>query len=155
MGSDSPTQAMAAMYERHDTNLEDYVRAFSAIDGQVGALFAIDDKVIGFDLFDYAFTLQKLLPKLVLSYALDAIDSQVDNPAKPSSDSAKELLQALTKAETKSFPAVGDGEDVRLSATNLAGCALVADGRVVHLGAFCLTDADRNPAEEYCTVVIG
>jgi hypothetical protein len=148
MGSDSPTQAMAAMYERHDSDLEDYVGAFSAVEGQVGALFAINNRVIGVDLFDYALTLQKILPKLVLSYALDAIDSSVDRPTTPSVDSAKELLQALTKAEAKRFPAVGDGEDVRLSATNLAGGALVADERVVHLSAFRCPDANRNLTEE-------
>jgi hypothetical protein len=45
------------------------------VDGQVGALFAIGDRIVGFDLFDSADTCRKLLPKLVRSYAIDAIDS--------------------------------------------------------------------------------
>ncbi|MGK7872661.1 MAG: DUF6569 family protein [Xenococcaceae cyanobacterium] len=138
--SSSPTQAMAAMYEQHSTNIEDYVRAFTSLEGQVGALFAINGKVIGFDLFDYAITLQKLLPKLVRSYALDAIDAQVDKSPTPSAANAQELLQAVTKAETKTFPATGKGEDVRLTGANLTGGGLIADGRLVHLSAFQLEE---------------
>lgn len=154
LGSDSPTQAMAAIYEQHDTNIEDYVRAFCATDGQVGALFAIDGKITGFDLFDYALTLHKLLPKLVRSYALDALDSKADNPATLSSDAASEWLQAVTKAEAKSFPAIAEGEDVRLTGTNLTGGALVVDERVVHLSAFNFADAAPSPVqEEYYTTI--
>jgi len=42
----------------------------------------------------------------------------------------------VAKAECQQFPAVGIGEDVRLSSAAVVGGSLVADGRVVHLSAF-------------------
>ncbi len=151
--SASPTQAMADIYEQHSTSIEDFVRAFSHLEAQVGALFAINGAVMGFDLFDYAITLQKVLPKLVRSYALDAIDSHVDKPACASASAAEELLLAVTKAEAKTFPAIASGEDVRLTGDKLTGGALVANERVVHLSAFRLEDSKQNQTESVRTTL--
>jgi len=38
--------------------------------------------------------------------------------------------------EMKCYPAVGEGEEVRLTALNIAGSGLVVNGDVVHLNAF-------------------
>jgi hypothetical protein len=138
--SESPTQAMAAMYEQNATSLEDYVQAFTAVSGQVGALFAINGETIGLDLFDYAITLQKLLPKLVRSYALDAIDSPTEKPDLPTTASAAELLQAAIEADANKFPAIGLGEDLRLTGVKVSGGALLVNERVVHLSAFRLEE---------------
>ena len=128
--------AMSAIYDQHSTDIENFVNAFTALEKQVGALFAINGKVLGFDLFDYPATLQKLLPKLVRSYALDAIDNRVDKPSTPSTANAQELLQVATKASAKAFPAIGKGEDVRYLEADITGGGLIADGRLVHLSAF-------------------
>jgi hypothetical protein len=42
------------------------------------------------------------------------------------------------------FPALGEGEDIRLSGEGLAGGALAAGGRVVHLASY-LVHADPGP----------
>ncbi|MBI5446443.1 MAG: hypothetical protein HY900_35165 [Deltaproteobacteria bacterium] len=57
---------------------------------------------------------------------------------------AEGFLQAVRKAKPESFPALGLGEDVRLEGPGMAGGALVAEGRVVHLGAFHL-NGHREP----------
>ena len=85
-----------------------------------------------------------LFPKLVRSYALDAIDTQ--NSAVPNRigvDDAKAvaqnfILSVVKAAETKGkpFPTVGLGQTVRVAGDRLAAAALVADERVVHLAAF-------------------
>lgn len=151
--SSSRTRAMAGIYEENATKIEDYVRAFSVMEGQVGALFAINGKVIGFDLFDYAITLQKLLPKLVRSYSLDAIDALVEHPAAASVESASELLQAVTKASAKTFPAISLGEDVRFTGDKLTGGALVANQRTVHLSAFRLEDEKQKETDSSSTTL--
>lgn len=153
MRSSSPTHAMAAMYEQHSTNIEDYVSAFAAMTGQVGALFAINGKIIGFDLFDYTATLEKLLPKLVRSYALDALDNQVDNSPSLSTETVEEFLQKVTQAEAKTFPATGIGEDVRFMGAKLTGGGLIAMERVVHLSAFTVEDDGQNATESRGTNV--
>jgi hypothetical protein len=147
MGSASPTQAMAAMYEQHSTPIEDYVQAFAAKVGQVGGLFAINGKIIGFDLFDYTATWEKLLAKLVRSYALDALDNPVDNSPSISQKTVEEFLQTVGKAEAKTFPATGLGEDVRFKEGNLTGGGLIAHERVVHLSAFRVENDEQNSTE--------
>ena len=134
--AESATAAMSDIYERYTKRIDDYVGAFAAIDRQVGAVFTINGNIIGFDLFDSPATFKKLLPKLVRSYALDAIDTDTKKAAAPSREPVEELLLAITQAEAKTFPASGEGVDVRLTGPNLMGAGLIVNGRVVHLGAF-------------------
>lgn len=142
----SPTSAMSDIFEQRATDLEAYVRAISAADGQVGAVFAINGRVFGCDLFDYPATFRKLFPKLVRSYSLDALEAAGSAPAAPSPRSAEEFLQQIREARADVYRAVGMGEDVRLTGPRLTGAALVAAGRVVHLNAFRLEEAGRaNP----------
>lgn len=136
MGVYSPTLAMADLYEGHHTRVEDYVRALPPVTGQRGALFAIDGVPVGLDLFDSHDTLAALLPKLVRSYALDAIETAGAECQVAPSEPAERFLAELRAAEGAVFPAVGLGEDLRLTGPTLSGAALVLDGTLVHLCAF-------------------
>lgn len=138
----SPTSAMSDIYEQHTAKLEDYVRSFAPAEGQVGVMFAIDGRIVGFDLFDCAQTLRKLFPKLIRSYALDALDASLAKKREekaPSAEDAAEFLNVVTRARQETFPAIGEGEDLRLSAGDLTGAALAKKERVVHLSAFRLS----------------
>ena len=88
----SPTSAMSDIYEQHTTRLEDYVRSFAPAEGQVGMMFAIDGRIIGFDLFDCAETLRKLFPKLIRSYALDALDASRGEETEAKAPSAEDAV---------------------------------------------------------------
>lgn len=136
LAAHSATGAAEALYATHRARLDAYRAAFAPVEGQVGALFAINGQATGFDLFDSPATLAGLLPKLVESNALDAIDA-----LRPGSDSApaiepQVLLAAAAGAATTTFKALGQGEDLRLEGPGLTGGALLKDGRVVHLCAF-------------------
>lgn len=145
----SETAAAAALYGRHRGALDDYRAAFTPVVGQVGAVFAIDGNVIGVDLFDSEIALKGLLGKLVESYALDAIDAGA-SPTKPEGVRVpKAFLAAVAASEKVAFPAIGLGEDVRLQGAQVAGGALVAWDRVVHLCAFCLSEGDDRSSEEH------
>ena len=52
MNTDSPTQAMSAVFERHAISVEEYVRAFACGVNQCGVAFAIGTE-FGLDLFDH------------------------------------------------------------------------------------------------------
>jgi ARG/rhodanese/phosphatase superfamily protein len=134
LNAESATAAMSDIYERYTKRIDDYVGAFAAIDRQAGAVFTMNGNIIGFDLFDSPGTFQKLLPKLVRSYALDAIDT--DTKTAVSREPVEELLLEIAQAEAKTFPASGDGVDVRLTGSNVTGAGLLVNGRVVHLSAF-------------------
>jgi hypothetical protein len=130
------------MYLDHSQAIDGYVRECQPVPRQVGALFAVGGRLVGFDLFDRSATLKKMLPKLVRSVAVDAIDhaTQAGSAATPAPvrPLARLFMAAVGAAPTHQAKAVGMGEDVRLSAHGIAGAALVAAGTVVHLSAFQL-----------------
>ena len=136
LNAKSATDAMSDIYERYTKRIDDYVGGFATIDRQVGAVFTINGDIVGFDLFDSPGTLKKLLSKLVRSYALDAIDTDARKAVAPSRQAVEDLLLQITQAEPKTFPAVGEGVDVRLTGPNLTAAGLIVNGRIVHLGAF-------------------
>jgi len=148
MGAESPTGAAAEMYRQHRPRLEDFVAAVAPVEGQVGALFAVNGSPWGIDLFDAPATLGKTLPKLVRSYALDAIDVASETPAPLLEQEALRFVSDAMSARVDRFPAVGLGEDLRLAAPALTGGALAVDGRVVHLCAFRVGRSAQGNAPE-------
>ena len=135
MDASSPSMAVGDLYEARSTSIRDYVGAFKAGPLQRGGVFAVDGKVVGLELFDAPATFAKLLEKLVTSYVVDALEEQKDTPAPPEA-AARQFIERMKAAAAEKYPAIAEGEDLRLSAPGLAGGALVADGRLVHLAAF-------------------
>jgi hypothetical protein len=129
----SPTGAMSDVYHHVAGDVRDYRAAFQAVPRQVGALFALDGRPVGLELFDATGTLASTLGRLVESYALDAIESPRKASPVPDGASAEAFLARAVAARAEVAKAVGEGEDVRLEAPGLVGEALVVDGRVVHL----------------------
>ena len=136
LGYASPTSAMQDVYENRRTSIEEYVHDVSVADGQVGAIFAINGAAAGMELFDSTDTLRTYLPKILRSYALDALASQTSSPAKAEDAEAARLLESILALDAKSFPAIGLGEDLRLDSPDITGGALTQNGRVIHLAAF-------------------
>lgn len=129
------TGAMAELFEAAAPDIEAFERAMPPADNQIGAIFAIGAAPAGVDLFDHPRTLAALLPKLVRSWALDA----VERPAAvetADSGAASELLERIAGARAEVFPAVGLGQELRFEGRATHGAALVHDGAVVHLCAF-------------------
>jgi hypothetical protein len=128
------------MYERLDHSLEDFIAAFPPVERQVGAVFLVNGRLAGLELFDASSTWRKLSPKLVRSYALDAIDRKQAGPPVTSHD-GRFLIDAVVSSQSAVFPAVGEGEDVRLGGRDVIGAALVARERAIHLSAFLTASA--------------
>ena len=135
MGVKSRTSAMSDMYEENEVTLERYKEAFKAEDGQVGALFAINGKTQGVEVFDSSETFSHYLERLVSSYALGSFADKC-NDKEVTLPEAEHFMDVIKKAKSERFDALGEGDDLRLSDDLLAGGALVAEGRVVHLAAF-------------------
>lgn len=136
MGSFSATEAMAAMYEQEQHRLDGFEQAFRALDQQVGAVFAINDQILGAELFDSDEAFAKLLNKLVGSYAMDAIEEPNEKGEALSEQAVTDFLSRIQSSATESFPAVGEGQDLRLHGRGVSGGALLVNGRLVHLSAF-------------------
>ena len=133
----SPTSAMSDMFESRSVDVEKYVTAFKPVAEQVGAVFAINGRIAGLDLFDFPATWQKLMAKLVRSYALDALDpSRESESGKPDNGSPLDFLTTIAALNPESFGAIGEGIDLRLAGDAACGAALAARDRIVHLNAF-------------------
>ena len=133
----SATSAMSDIFEQHDVDIESYVDAFGTGKDQAGAIFAIGGKIAGCEVFDNHDTFRKLYPKLIRSYALDAIE-QRNTKESVSVGTAKAFLKELSGAEKKAFDAIGMGSDVRMRGEYLTGAALTVDDALIHLCAFRL-----------------
>lgn len=131
----SSTHAIADAYAHFSGSVDEYVDAFNTGDTQVGACFTINGKIRGVELFDVSATCAKLMPKLIRSYALDAIEERQEAAA-TGPQSIMDFIQAVATAPADSFKALGEGEDLRIHASSIAGGALAARDRVVHLCAF-------------------
>jgi hypothetical protein len=133
----SATSAMSDIYQSYSTDLDECVKKLSPVKAQVGAAFAINGEIIGFDVFDRASTLTKLLPKLVSSYAIQALSrGGAEDDKAPREEAVRELLDAVSNSQGRSFTAKGEGEDVRIEDAGLSAAALVAKGRLIHLCGF-------------------
>ena len=139
MDVESHTSAMSEIFESHSDSVEDYVAAFAAqdnLENQVGAVFSINGQAVGMELFDSPETFRKLLPKLLRSYALDAVEKRKEATVETAPDAARTLVDALKTARQERFAAIGLGEDVRLNGDGISGAALEYENRLVHLSAF-------------------
>lgn len=126
----SSTRALSDVYARTDEQVKDYLEAFNAPESQ-GMLVAINDVVVGGDIFDHHETLQKLWPKLVRSYSLDALErsteaeSKTHDPFEPAA-----FLDAARSANGEPYELVGLGTDIRISSD------LIWDDHVIHASLF-------------------
>jgi len=136
MRSQSPTSAMGDIFEDHKERVESYVNAFTAEENQAGMLVMVGDDIVGLDLFDCTETLKKLMPKLVRSFALDALEIRSDKTYQPKREDAEDLLNKTAAATISTHDGVGDGENIRLQSEDVVGGALVVDENVIHLSVF-------------------
>lgn len=134
----SETGSVDSVYENNRGKVEDLVKGIRAREGQCGALFFIDGRPAGLELFDSSRTLAAYLPKLTRGYALEAFDRETSAQMTPLREVADAFLQRLGAAQSKAYAGVGLGEDLRLQGENLSGGALLLDGQVLHAGIFDL-----------------
>lgn len=139
----SPTASLHDVYEATEEELARVRATFTAQPRQVGAVFALDGRLVGAELFDAPATFGKLLPKLVDSYAFDAVEGRSGSEAAatavpPSLEEVKALLARIANSQPNTYAAVAKGTDVRIDEASLHAAALIEGERVVHLSAFVL-----------------
>ena len=139
---DSATDSMSDIYERHEQRLDRYREAFKARDGQVGALFAVNGAPQGLEIFDSSETFSHYLERLVSSYAIGSLAGK-GSGKEAARQQAEKFVESVKQARAEQFDALGEGEDLRLSGDSLAGGALIAGDRVVHLAAFNLVPENK------------
>ena len=86
----------------------------------------------GLELFDAASTWLRLLPQIVRSYAVEALDEPADQQ-KPLDSAPRVLLDVLADANGCSFTTCGDGFDVRVKGRSVTGAALLFCARIISI----------------------
>ena len=149
MGAQSPSGAMAAIYDKEKPSIEEYVRHFHLIDSQVGAIFMINGQIAGMDAFGRPDTFSKVFKKLLESYALDAIDwYEPDKEHKALKSEVTKFRKASLAADADSRPSVGLGTDFRLESKKVTGFALALNDQILHISIFAQSDGDKGNSRE-------
>ena len=142
--SSSATSAVEKVFEDHEETLGKYVERLDCVEGQVGAVFSVKGRLAGMELFDRADTCRLLMPKIIRSYALDAIDPGYRPNDILGFGSPADVLELVAGSGYSSHKAVGEGDDLRFDSTpNIAGGALFARDRIVHLCVFVSAEGQR------------
>lgn len=136
MDARSPTGAMGSIFERHAVTLDEFVSRFEATPGQMGGVFVVAGAICGLDVFDKPETFAALLPKLVRSYGIDALEPGSGSESAPSADTIREFLTGLCKGELEEHEAVGLGNDFQIKTAGSIAGGLIVNSDVIHLAAF-------------------
>ena len=134
----SPTGAMRDLYAHHEADMAAARLALAAQPGQGGGPHLYGCPVGGLDLVAGPGLFGRAWPRLCAGYVADAIGRE---PKPWHRLDAAAVLEALAQGQAEPAPAVGLGEEYRLGSPELAGAALVAQGRVAHLMAFPAAEA--------------
>jgi hypothetical protein len=137
-GTSSNTDSYVDIHDQRRSDLDSYVSSFRCEDNQVGIVVRINDQLQGLDTFGRSRTWKVIHPKLIRSYAMDAIVRSAVEPASgvPSKLSPGEFIEEISKAPRESFDSIGEGQDLRMETDKVIGAALVVDGTLLHLTAF-------------------
>jgi hypothetical protein len=133
----STTGAASDIFEDRRALLDRMVGEIPALSGQIGAAFLVRGELSGIELFGSADTFSRLLPKLVRSYGLDALDERsLGRRPRATEAGIAKFLATLQNLPTFRKPALGLGEDLRFEGIGAVGAALIHEGEIVHLSVF-------------------
>lgn len=140
----SPTGAMRDVFESQRKPLDEALKAFPLIPGQIGMLTVISGEAVGFDFVSRPAAYAHLHGKLLKSYVMDALvgKKKAGVDAKAATKAAQDFMDSATRCEEKTFKSVGLGDDYRYKGTTVAGSALVHSDTVIHAAFFHLEQAN-------------
>lgn len=140
----SETGAMRHVFESKKKDLDDYLNAFSSVTGQKGLLTFVGKELAGFDFISLEKAYRVLHPKLVKSYAMDAILKQEKKDNKHNKDEAKKFMNLIIACSEKKYESVGKGWDYRFKEERVVGSALKFGKAVIHMAFFMVKESDKS-----------
>jgi hypothetical protein len=136
LGTSSKTGAMRDAYKLKKVALENYAKAFSGIDSLNGIAVFLRGEIVGIDFLSYIPAMDNLLPKLIGSYAMDALRISKEETKEPKKGDVRKLLERAGRCALEVHPSQGTGDDARLDGKDIQGAALIAEETVIHLALF-------------------
>lgn len=135
LGTSSPTMALHDVYKdgKVGYSLDEIVSGIELPGEARGAVVAAGGCVIGADIFEAAPVFERIWPRILRSYAIDAFGAK---GTPPSLEAAETFLHAPRGSTWVATPSVGMGEDVRWEGKGFIAAALVWKDRLVHGSVF-------------------
>jgi len=139
----SRTGAMRDVYEDKKEDLDGYMEAFGYIPRQKGILVMINGRVMGLDILSLEPVYEALHPKLVKSYAMDALLRQRKKVDNDIVEKARKFIGEAGECKEEKFKSIGHGDDYRFEGPTIVGSALVHQETVIHMAFFETTGSER------------
>ena len=139
----SPTGAMREVFESRENDLRGYLDAFQYVPHQRGIFVMVNGIAVGFDILSLSSAYEVMHPKLVKSYALDALLQKKENADGASIDKTKSFLKEATQCEEKRYESIGHGWDHRFEGKTIVGSSLVYQEKVIHMAFFKIDEEER------------
>ena len=145
---------MRDVFEARGADLDGCLRNFRMVDRQKGILVFISGRPAGMDFVSRDQVFGALFPKLIKSYAMEAMlveerakaakakDKAKRTVSGPESEQAREFLKRAAACEEKKYESVGQGWSYRFSAPGVVGSALTFNEKVVHMAFFSVVEAE-------------
>ena len=151
--TESRTAAMTDVFKKMREELDEYLKAFSPVPHQKGLLVFVGGAAEGFDFISLEKPYQALHPKLVKSYAMEAIlkaakkeeKEEKGTPEEPvvTVDEARKFLDEASQCSEKKYESVGKGWDWRFEGKEIVGSALEVEDKVIHMAFFRITESEK------------
>ncbi|MBM3149445.1 MAG: hypothetical protein FJZ88_05375 [Chloroflexi bacterium] len=131
-GVHSPTRAMKQAFDARKNDLDEYLSAFPWQAGQKGLMVLVNGEVAGLDFLSLDEACDKVYPKLLRSYAMNALVNKEKGAGRSSLEKAKAFVGEIASLEEERYQAPGEGWDYRYSGKDVAGSVLVLGDTVLH-----------------------
>ena len=131
----SSSESMQDIYKNKENILKEFERELIMPEHAVGAIFAIGNRVLGFELFSNHNLFSSHYAQLLKSYALDAIEKR-SSDATPSLSDAKQLLNEADNSVAKQCKNNGLGNLFTINSDNICATVLILNGTIIHFTCF-------------------
>lgn len=139
----SPTTAIKDIFETKAKDLEEYLKSFAYMPHQKGLLVIINDEAAGLDMVSLESVYKALHPKIVKSYAMEALLQKEEKSKEPTVEQAMAFLKAVAKCKEKKYKSIGHGWDYRFESDDIVGSALMYRNKVIHTAFFRITEEEK------------
>ncbi len=138
----SRTGAMKDVFEARKDDLDAFLKTIPPYPHQKGILVFINGKPAGMDIVSSESACATIRPKLLKSYAMDALLDK-KRVRKVKKEDAERFLREVTECQEQRYKSVGLGWDYRFESPKKVGSALVSDDAVIHMAFFAIGEAEK------------
>ena len=138
----SRTGAMKDVFEARKNDLDAFLKTIPPYPHQKGILVFINGKPAGLDIVSSESACATIHPKLLKSYAMDALLDK-KRVRKVKQADAERFLREITECQEQKYKSVGLGWDYRFEAPQKVGSALVSDESIIHMAFFAIEEGEK------------